>query len=48
MLDPLAKASIVCWHRHVFWGEDGHVLRIVLYIEVVGQIMKRRFEKTWK
>ena len=37
IVDQLAMANSVCWYGHVFWREDGHVLRRTLDFEVEGQ-----------
>ena len=36
-MDQLAMANSVRWYGHVLRREDGHVLRMELYFEVVGQ-----------
>ena len=36
-IDQLDMANSICWHDHVLWREDGHVLRRALYFEAVGE-----------
>ena len=47
-MDQLAMASNVCCYDHVFWREDGHVLRRSLDFEVEGQRKKGSPQRTWK
>ena len=47
-MDQLAKTNSVCWYCHVLRREDGHVLRRALYLEVEGQMEKRRLKRAWK
>ena len=44
----MAKASGVGWYGNVLRRDDGHVLRIVLEVEVRGKRNPGRPKKTWK
>ena len=46
--DQLTMANNVHWYGHVFWREDGHVLRRALNFEVEGKRKKGRPKRTWK
>ena len=46
--DQFAMANSARWYGRVLRREDGHVIRIVLDFEVVGQRKKGRPKRTWK
>ena len=41
-------ADSVCWYGHMLRRDDGHVLRMALHFEVLGQRQKGRPKRTWK
>ena len=40
-LDQLVMANSVCWHGHVLWREDGHVVRRALEVRPMGAWKKQ-------